>query len=91
MIAVRKSDGGDVYRELRSLNPDAFVAKGMADAYIGHSFGDRPIAIYDYEECVEIMMDATSSSRAEAEQLLRDSTIPDAVGGNLPVFVVVKT
>ena len=88
MIAIRKT--GDAYEHLRELNPDAYVAKGMEGAYIGHSYGERPIAVYDYEECVSILMSQTSMTRLQAEEKLQASTIPDVVGENLPVFVVVR-
>lgn len=90
MIAVRKSDDEDAYAALRVLNPDAYVAKGMAEAYIGHSYQERPIAVYDYDQCVLIMMSQTSMTRSQAEEKLQVSTIPDVVGENLPVFVVVR-
>jgi hypothetical protein len=90
MIAARKPDGSDVYAKLRELNPDAYVAKGMSEAYIGHSYGERPIAIYDYDECVSIMMALMSVTRLQAEERLHASTIPDVVGENLPVFVLVR-
>jgi|LakMenEpi03Aug12_release.lakeMendotaPanAssembly.Ray.scaffolds.fasta_scaffold10051_7 hypothetical protein len=90
MIAARKPDDPDVYAKLRELNPEAYVAKGMSEAYIGHSYGERPIAIYDYEECVSIMMSLMSMTRSQAEEKLHASTIPDVVGDNLPVFVLVR-
>jgi hypothetical protein len=88
VIAARKTD--DIYEDLRELNPDAYVAKGMEGAYIGHSYGESPIAVYDYDQCVSIMMSLSSMTRREAEEKLQVSTIPDVVGENLPVFVVVK-
>jgi hypothetical protein len=74
MIAARKPDDPDVYAKLRELNPEAYVAKGMSEAYIGHS----------------IMMSLMSMTRSQAEEKLHASTIPDVVGDNLPVFVLVR-
>lgn len=88
MIAARKPEDSDVYAELRRLNPDAYVAKGFAEAYLGHSEGDNPIAVYDYDACVEITMGRYGLDRSLAELHLRETAIPDIHGEGLPVFVV---
>lgn len=88
MIAVRRPEDSDVYAELRRLNPHAYVARGFSDAYLGHSEGDSPIAVYDYEACVEITMTKYGLDRELAELHLHETSIPDTHGDCLPVFVV---
>lgn len=91
MIAVnRPEDNSSVYAELRIVNPNALVAKGMSEAYIGHSAGVRPVAVYDYETCVEIIMVDNCMTYEEAVDYLSEHTVPDIVAPDLPIFVVEK-
>lgn len=80
----------DVYRSLREANPRALVAKGLSAAYVGHTSGPRPIAVYDYEQCIAVVMDDLGLSRNEAVSHLVRHTIPDEVGRDLPVFVIFR-
>lgn len=89
MIDVnRQSDEGSVYRELQIVNPNAIVAKGLSAAYIGHSAGARPVAVYDYETCVEIIMVENCMTYESAVDYLSEHTVPEVVGPDLPIFVV---
>lgn len=88
MIAVNRQDDGSVYESLRLANPSAMVAKGMASAYLGHSAGIRPVAIYDYETCVEIVMSDYGMTYEESQDYLSRHTVPDIVAPDLPVFVI---
>lgn len=90
MIAARRQDADEVYRELFMLNPNACIALGLEDAYIGHSNGERPVAVYDCEACVEIVMAESCMSYEEALEYLEANTIPSSIGQDLPVFVVTK-
>ena len=91
MIAARRPEESDVYRELKIVNPTAMVARGLHGAYIGHSAGLRPVAVYDYEECIQIIMGDLSLSYEEAVDYLSEHVVPDMVGIDMPVFVVEKT
>lgn len=77
-----------MYQELLVVNPNALVAKGLSEAYIGHSSGVRPVAVYDYETCVEIVMSDRSMSYEQAVDYLAEHTVPEFVGTDLPIFVV---
>jgi len=86
MIAVRKPEGS-VYQSLAAANPKAMVAKGMTEAYVGYSVSDKPVAVYDYETCVEIVMRENDMTHADAVVYLVRHVIPDEPGPNLPIFV----
>jgi|694.fasta_scaffold00210_99 hypothetical protein len=88
MIAARRPEDGSVYRELLIVNPNALVAKGISEAYIGHSSGARPVAVYDYETCVAVVMADKSMSYEQAVDYLSERIVPDFVGQDLPIFVV---
>lgn len=88
MIALgNRRNPSEVYRELRRLNPDAFVVKGFEDAYIGYSCGYSVIAAYDYDRCIGILMDEHGCDMDEAEDILNTDTIPQCYGENAPIFV----
>ena len=46
------------FQELADLNPDALLVDGLNEAIIGfgHQFTNAPVAIYDYDKCIEIFM-----------------------------------
>jgi hypothetical protein len=88
MIAARRPEEREVYRELLAVNPKALVAKGLSEAYIGHSSGVRPVAVYDYEACVEIVMANKGLSHEQAVDYLSEHTVPELVGRDLPIFVI---
>jgi hypothetical protein len=90
MIAVNRPEDSNVYSELRIMNPNALVAKGLSEAYIGHSSGVRPVAVYDYETCVEIIMVENCMTYEQAADYLGEHTVPEIVAPDLPIFVVSK-
>ena len=87
MIAARKPEGS-VYEVLAAMNPKAIVAKGLSEAYIGHSVTKRPVAVYDYETCVDIVMQEKSMTHSQAVDYLSVHVLPDSPGGDLPIFIV---
>ena len=55
--------------ELAELNPEALVADGFSEAYIGYAspqFNAPPLAAYDSAECVRILMERDGMDYAEA-------------------------
>ena len=88
MIAARKKDGPyEVYRELCRLNPTAIIAKGFEAAYLGFSIGDGIRAIYDYDECIAVLINNHSFTYDDAETHLLDDVIAASNQENSPVFV----
>jgi hypothetical protein len=87
MIAARRQDD-NVYEVLSAVNPNALVARGLSEAYIGHSTGRSPVAVYDYETCVEVTMRARGMNYSQAVDYLSEHVVPDSHGPNMPIFVM---
>lgn len=90
MISIQNQDNSDeVYAELAEANPDACVADGFEDAYIGHTLGVRPsVAVYDYERCVDVLMERDRMTREEAIEYLNFNTVYAYVGEGTPMFLI---
>lgn len=78
-----------VYRELRKLNPEAYVVCGFEWAYIGHtvSVGGCIVAVYDYEACLEILASEHGYEPEEAEEYMLTGIVPCCSHENSPIFV----
>jgi hypothetical protein len=77
------------YRELRRLNPDAYVVCGFEDAYVGHSVSTAGsiVAVYDYEACLEILASDYDYEPDEAEEHMLTGIVPWGSYDNGPIFV----
>jgi len=65
------------------------LADGFEGAFIGisHRFGfDAPVATYDRETCIEILM-RDDLTREEADEFFEYNVIGSWVGDETPVFV----
>mgnify|MGYP003145702950 FL=1 len=73
---------------LFEANPDALVADGLEEAYIGcgHQHGKPPVAIYDAEKCVEVLM-KQGMTYAEAQEWFDFNTAGAWVGEGTPIFM----
>lgn len=89
MIAIpREPSRDDVYEELAEANPTAMVADGFEDAYIGHTIGIGPsLAVYDYQKCVEVLMEREGLSELESIEYLDHNTVYAYVGEGTPLFI----
>jgi hypothetical protein len=74
-------------RELLSeINPEALLADGF-DALVGvcYRFGQPPLAAYDYEKCIQILM--KDCSEEESIEYFEYNTLGAWMGENTPVFL----
>jgi len=71
------------------LPPEALVADGFDEALLGvcHRFGQEPVAAYDYEKCISVLM--KDMTRDEAEEYFQFNVIGAWVGEYTPVFICV--
>ena len=76
--------------EIAELNPEAMMADGFDDAILGlcKQFGTEPLVAYDYEKCVEILMEKDGLTRIEAIDFMEFNVIGSYVGLNTPVFIM---
>jgi len=77
--------------ELAELNPEALVADGFSEAYIGYAspqFNAPPLAVYDSAECVRILMERDGMDYAEALEFFEFNVRGAYVGEGTPLFLV---
>ncbi len=81
-----------VYRNLEEINKEAIVAEGFEDAYVGHARRARTptIAVYDYEMCVDILMDDHDWDRDKAVKFMEDQVCEHWMGDATPTFMFVR-
>lgn len=85
-------ENDEIYDALSDLNPDAYIADGFKDAYIGHtalSPARQPVAVYDAVKCIEVLM-RDGASRIEALEYFEFNVVGAYVGNNTPIFVWVR-
>ena len=77
--------------EISELNPEAMMADGFDDAILGMciQFGAEPLVAYDYEKCLNILMERDGMDRTEAIDFMEFNVIGSYVGLNTPVFIMV--
>lgn len=76
----------EAFEELAELNPDALLADGFEDAYIGYT-SRSCIAVYNYNKCVDILVEA-GMDEEEAEEYFTFNVDGAYMGEFTPVFVV---
>ena len=76
--------------EIAEINPEAMLADGFDDAIMGMcmQFGAEPLVAYDYEKCIEILIERDGMSRIEAIDFIQFNVIGAYVGLNTPVFIM---
>jgi len=74
---------------LEEINPEALLADGFEDAYIGvcEVFNRPPLAAYDRDKCIEILMERDEMDRDEAEEYFNFNVAGAWVGENTPVYI----
>lgn len=74
--------------ELSDYNEEMLFADGFDDALIGivEQFGRPPVALYDYDKCVAILMERDDMEEGEAIDFLGYNTLGAYVGENTPAF-----
>ena len=77
--------------EIAELNPEAMMADGFDDAILGMciQFGDEPVVAYDYEKCLNVLIERDSMSRTDAIDFMGFNVIGAYVGLNTPVFIMI--
>ena len=77
-------------------NEEALLADGFEDAFLGmcEVFGRPPLATYDRDKCIEIIIESSESSGLtdeeaydEAEECFEFNVAGSWVGDNTPVYL----
>jgi|TARA_R110000823_G_scaffold312937_1_gene440050 hypothetical protein len=76
--------------EIAEINPEAMMADGFDDAILGMciQFGDEPVVAYDYEKCLNVLIERDGMSRTDSIDFLEFNVIGAYVGLNTPVFIM---
>lgn len=76
---------------LAELNPEALLADGFGDAFIGYTVNHHHahVAVYDYDKCVEVLVARDGMTHEDAEEFLSFNTLGAFVGENGPIYMVV--
>ena len=77
---------------LEEITPEALLADGFEDAYIGwcEVFHRPPLAAYDRDKCIEILMERDGMDYEEAEEYFNFNVSGSWVGDNTPVYISLK-
>lgn len=78
----------NVFDELADINPEALLADGLEDAYLGYVINThhKSVAVYDSTKCLEILME-DGMTEDEAEEYLEFNVFCAYVGENGPLFI----
>ena len=76
--------------EIAEINPEAMMADGFDDGILGMciQFGDEPVVAYDYEKCLNVLMERDGLNRTDAIDFMEFNVIGAYVGLNTPVFIM---
>lgn len=65
------------------------LADGYEPAFLGVavSAGRKPVAVYDIDKCIEVLMDRDGMSYEEAEEFFSFNTLGAYVGEQTPLYI----
>ena len=74
---------------MSEINPDALLADGFDDALLGvcYQFGQLPVTSYDYNKCIDILIQRDGMSEEEALEYFEFNVLGSYMGPNTPVFI----
>jgi hypothetical protein len=72
-----------------AFNEEALLADGFEDAFIGmvQRHTQEPIACYDLDKCIEVLMKRDGMDYDGAEEFLGFNTLGAWMGPNTPMFL----
>lgn len=74
-------------------NEEAKLADGFETCLIGicYQYGRPPLATYDYEKCIKVLMKRDGMNREDAVEFFEFNTLGAYVGEGTPAFVKLFT
>ena len=80
-----------VYAELYEVNPEALVAEGFDECFVGFTLGPgESVAVYDHDACVQTLAEKKKITADEAAAYIAREVILVYVGENAPLFLHIK-
>lgn len=77
-----------VKEQLGEVNPDALLADGFEDCFIGMTCGATSLAVYDYDACVELLMIRDTMTYGGAVEFMEFNVVGSYMGKETPLFVL---
>ena len=73
-------------------NEEALLADGFEDAFLGMCgvFGRPPLATYDRDKCIEILVQRDEMTYEEAEEFFEFNVAGAWVGENTPIYLTLR-
>ena len=89
MTKIEQEIFDSIKAALTEQNPHAILFDGYEAALIGYvgSTGSLPVACYDYEKCIEILMKRDKMSREEAVEYFEFNSAGGYYGSITPSFL----
>jgi hypothetical protein len=83
----------EIKNQLSAENEDALTADGFDAALVGitYQFGRPPVACYDYEKCIKILMERDGMDQDDAIEFFEFNTVGAWMGESTPVFTKLFT
>jgi len=80
----------EIYIQLREANPQALTLPFLESAYVGFSLqaGERALATYDYDLCIESIMQRRGLGRSGAVEYFVTEVAEIYEGANTPLVLV---
>lgn len=66
---------------------DCLIADGFDDALIGITEGNNPVAVYDTDKCIKILMREDEMNEEDAVDFFYFNTVGAYVGEKTPLFL----
>jgi hypothetical protein len=78
----------EIKEVVAEANEEALLADGFEDALLGYCerCGTNPVALYDQDKCIEILMKRDGMTREDAEEYFSFNTLGGFVGKASPMF-----
>lgn len=78
----------EIADEIARANEDALTADGFEDALIGYCerCGISPVALYDYDKCISILMTRDGMAEEDAIEYFEFNSLGAHVGPHTPMF-----
>ena len=69
---------------------EALLADGFGPALMGHTHGTNPVAVYDYEHCIKILMDRDGMDCVNAIDYMEFNVVGAYHGEKTPLFISMR-
>tara|TARA_R110002051_G_scaffold30319_8_gene70205 strand:+ start:2681 stop:2932 length:252 start_codon:yes stop_codon:yes gene_type:complete len=68
---------------------ECLLADGYDSALIGISEGGNPVAVYDSDKCIKILVEEEKMSYEDAMEHFYYNTVGSYVGEKTPIFIII--